>query len=118
MMRELSIKLRGSKAMGQSIAEYGIVISLVAAALLAMQVYMKRGIQAVIKQSTDQFSTQDYRETDASKVGQTSTTMDTTSESAYGYQQESVASGIRTTYTSNETSSNTGISTVTKVDEL
>ena len=33
------------KTMGQSIAEYTVLIAVIAAALLAMQIYMKRGIQ-------------------------------------------------------------------------
>lgn len=38
---------------GQSTAEYAIVIGLVIAAAVAMQVYVKRGIQAKMKQATD-----------------------------------------------------------------
>lgn len=38
---------------GQSTAEYAIVIGLVVAAAIAMQVYIKRGIQAKVKDGTD-----------------------------------------------------------------
>ena len=38
---------------GQSTAEYAIVIGLVIAAAVAMQVYVKRGIQAKIKGAVD-----------------------------------------------------------------
>lgn len=39
---------------GQSIAEYGIVLGIVAAALAGMQVYAKRAIQAAIKVAADE----------------------------------------------------------------
>lgn len=38
---------------GQSTAEYAIVIGLVVAAAVAMQVYVKRGIQSKIKDAVD-----------------------------------------------------------------
>jgi len=38
---------------GQSTAEYAIVIGLVIAAAVAMQVYVKRGIQAKVKGAVD-----------------------------------------------------------------
>lgn len=38
---------------GQSTAEYAIVIGLVIAAALAMQVYVKRGLQGKVKDATD-----------------------------------------------------------------
>ena len=47
---------------GQSTAEYAIVIGLVIAAAVAMQVYVKRGLQAKIKAGTD------YTDSDSSSV--------------------------------------------------
>jgi hypothetical protein len=41
------------KKIGQSTAEYAIVIGLVIAAAVAMQVYVKRGIQGKIKGAVD-----------------------------------------------------------------
>lgn len=41
---------------GQSISEYVILIGIVSMALLAMQTYMKRGIQAVVKVAADEMS--------------------------------------------------------------
>ncbi len=41
---------------GQSIAEYAVLLSLVIAAAVAMQIYVKRGIQAKIKSGTDAFT--------------------------------------------------------------
>ena len=38
---------------GQSTAEYAIVIGLVIAAAVAMQIYVKRGLQAKVKLATD-----------------------------------------------------------------
>jgi hypothetical protein len=47
---------------GQSTAEYAIVIGLVIAAAVAMQVYVKRGIQGKMKDASD------YVDSDASGV--------------------------------------------------
>jgi hypothetical protein len=47
--------LRDKKA--QSTAEYAILIGLVVAALLAMQTYVKRGLNARMKDATDVFAT-------------------------------------------------------------
>jgi|YelNatPaOPRAMG01_1025707.scaffolds.fasta_scaffold01543_18 Flp pilus assembly pilin Flp len=38
---------------GQSILEYGVILGIVSLAFLMMQVYMKRGIQATVKRTTD-----------------------------------------------------------------
>ena len=40
----------------QNIAEYAIVLSIVIGAVMAMQVYVRRGIQARIKTGTDSFT--------------------------------------------------------------
>ncbi len=44
---------------GQSIAEYVILIAIVSAVLVGMQVYMKRGIQAVVRVAADQVGSQE-----------------------------------------------------------
>jgi len=43
---------------GQSITEYIVLIGLVSMAIIGMQVYMKRGIQAAIKLSADELGSQ------------------------------------------------------------
>jgi len=48
--------LRGKK--GQSTLEYVILIGFVVAALIAMGVYMKRGMQGKLRESTDQIGEQ------------------------------------------------------------
>ena len=45
---------------GQSIAEYTVFITVVVMALLAMQIYLKRGIQGKIKDMTDAISPESY----------------------------------------------------------
>jgi Flp pilus assembly pilin Flp len=49
------------KGKGQSALEYAVLVIIIAAALLTMQVYIKRGVQGRMKASTDdigeQFST-------------------------------------------------------------
>jgi Flp pilus assembly pilin Flp len=47
--------LRNKRA--QSTAEYAILIGLVVAALLAMQTYVKRGLNAKMKDATDAYQT-------------------------------------------------------------
>ena len=47
--------LRNKRA--QSTAEYAILIGLVVAALLAMQTYVKRGLNAKMRDATDTFAT-------------------------------------------------------------
>ena len=98
------------KTMGQSIAEYSILIAVVTAALLAMQLYMKRGIQAAVKHSTDQFGTQDYMETDPDKVMQQEISQHTASDATMRIQQEGVGDSAKATYTFFENSTNTGTS--------
>jgi len=45
---------------GQSIAEYTMFISVVVMALLAMQIYLKRGIQGKLKDMADAISPESY----------------------------------------------------------
>lgn len=47
------------KIKGQSITEYAILIGIVSAAVMGMNVYIKRGVQAGIKQSVDQMANQE-----------------------------------------------------------
>jgi hypothetical protein len=53
------------RTQGQSTLEYAVVIAVVVSALLAMQIYMKRGAQGKLRQATDdigeQFSPTAYR---------------------------------------------------------
>mgnify|MGYP001596837968 CR=1 FL=1 len=44
------------KIRGQSTAEYAVVLSLVIAAVIGMQIYVKRGLQARVKAGTDSFT--------------------------------------------------------------
>lgn len=49
----------GKKA--QSVIEYALLLALIGAAVVAMQVYMKRGLQAVVKVTADQLGPQQYQ---------------------------------------------------------
>lgn len=44
------------KSVGQSATEYAVLLAVVAAALLAMQVYIKRGIQGRMRDLADQIA--------------------------------------------------------------
>lgn len=47
-------------AIGQSTAEYAVLLALVATAIISMQIYMKRGIQGRIRDLADQISPAQY----------------------------------------------------------
>lgn len=49
-------KLSLFKSVGQSTTEYAVLLAVVAAALVAMQVYIKRGIQGRIRDLSDQIA--------------------------------------------------------------
>ena len=94
---------------GQSTAEYAIVLGLVIAAALAMQVYVRRGIQGKMKDATD------YNDPAATMLKttqyepnyQTTTAMVSTrvgEEEAETYK----GGGVRRTITGEEVSSRTG----------
>jgi len=72
---------------GQSTLEYVILIGFVVAALIAMGVYMKRGVQGKIRESTDQVGEQ-Y------EAGNTTSTYETTSHLK---QTENMVAGGKTT---------------------
>lgn len=50
---------------GQSLTEYGVVFALIIGAVIAMQVYVKRGLQGRMKDATDKIAT------DTSELGTT-----------------------------------------------
>ena len=50
----------GLSSKGQSIAEYTMFITVIVMALLAMQIYLKRGIQGKIKDMADAISPEGY----------------------------------------------------------
>lgn len=88
---------------GQSTLEYVILIGFVVAALIAMGVYMKRGVQGKLRESTDQVGEQ-YDPL------HTTTNYTTTSNMS---QTETVASGgVSTTNISANTQTKTGSETV------
>jgi Flp pilus assembly pilin Flp len=51
---------RSLRLSGQSTAEYALLLAIMAAALLAMQVYIKRGLQGRIRNLSDQLSLVPY----------------------------------------------------------
>jgi len=69
------------KQKGQSVLEYALIIAVVVAGLIAMQIYMKRGIQGKLRSSTDEIGAQfDAGKTNVtSSRSHTSTTVETLS---------------------------------------
>ncbi|MCX5693760.1 MAG: hypothetical protein NT014_01300 [Candidatus Omnitrophica bacterium] len=106
---------------GQSTAEYAIVIGLVIAAAVAMQVYVKRGIQGKMKNAVD------YNDPEAAKIGigadtqyepnyQTTTNMKATRESKEDTEAK-LGGGVVRTITGEDVSTRTGKSTILGVNE-
>ena len=64
MVSLMKFEVRSSKfesigrCRGQSTLEYAVLISVVVAALIAMQIYMKRGVQGKLRDATDQVGEQ------------------------------------------------------------
>jgi uncharacterized protein (UPF0333 family) len=106
--------IRNRKA--QSTAEYAIVIGLVIAAAVAMQVYVKRGVQGKIKDATD------YVDSDAGTVVGTTSQYEpyylgsnmTATRNASS--TENVATGGGVGRTTNEASSRTGTQNITAAE--
>ena len=65
------------KTKGQSTLEYVILLGFIVAALIAMGVYMKRGIQGRLRQSTDQVGEQYSARNTTSKYTVTTNTSQT-----------------------------------------
>ena len=102
---------------GQSTAEYAIVIGLVIAAAVAMQVYVKRGLQGKVKDATD------YVDSDAATVLGNTTQYepyyqgsDMTGTRNASNQEQSAAGGA-VNRTDTETSTRTGDQTVGAVQQ-
>ena len=69
-----------SSRRGQSMVEYAAMIAIVVAALLAMQIYMKRGVSGRLRQGVDSMGGQ-YDPKNTSSNFTISTKMDTTTTS-------------------------------------
>lgn len=99
---------------GQSTLEYAIIIMVVVGALLATQVYIKRGVQGRFKQASDdigdqfspQASTYDYTTTSTSRSGEHTTP---------GTQDESVRT--KTITDAKQTQTRTGTEYVGKLSD-
>lgn len=94
------------KLRGQSTLEYVILVGFIVAALIAMGVYMKRGFQGRLKESTDQVG-QQY------SAGQT--TSDYTTRTNVS-QTETVNAGVTTTDITQNQQQKTGSETITGLD--
>lgn len=62
---------------GQSTLEYGVIVAVIVAALLAMQFYLKRGVQGKLKQAADDTGEQ-YTPLNTTSNTTTTTTVNST----------------------------------------
>jgi len=85
----------------QSTLEYGIVIAVVVAALIAMQIYFKRGIQGKLKQSTDDIGSQ--FSPGQTNISVTTRSSVTSNEDVGGGSWDSTGHDVVTTSNSNQT---------------
>jgi hypothetical protein len=84
------------KIYGQSILEYTLIIGVVVTALIVMQVYIKRGIQAATKVAADQLSDQttpDYLNIQDDKSSYLITSSSSAQQNGYRYEKTRKFSG-------------------------
>lgn len=96
----------------QSTLEYAVVIAIIVGGLLAMQMYIKRGIQGRLKQASDDIGEQ-Y--SPGQSESHYTTKVDSSSDEKTLGAKSDVDQGVKTTSTSNQTQTRTGSE---KIDEL
>lgn len=98
------------KTKAQAIIEYAILAGIIAAALVAMQVYFKRGIQGVVKLASDELGDQQRGLVDIDFELQWLQIGDSIIRSASGGQKTAnTAQGGRTAYGKDEGTAQQGI---------
>ena len=91
--------MKRQRITGQSVIEYAVLLGIVAAALITMQVYFKRGLQGKIRDLADQVSTTHYQ------PGNTNSSYTTT---VTGTTRESYFRGVSGSQTINEVTTKNG----------
>lgn len=89
--------------------EYSLILAIVGAALIGMQLYMKRGLQGVVKTAADQLGTQEGAQVLINFKKQTSS-VSVTAGSTSGSVDTHVSSGGAQTRSTNTTSTSSGSS--------
>jgi len=111
LIKEVKKMLR--KLRGQSTAEYAIVIGLVIGAAVAMQVYVKRGIQAKVRDAVDFVDADDNITTSGAQYEPYYLTSDLASTRAGTTQaQTTTGGGVTRSIVGQETSTRTGTTTI------
>lgn len=87
---------------GQSTLEYALIIAVVVAGLVAMQIYMKRGVQGKLRESADQIGEQ---------FEANATTVDRTTN-RYGTTVQTISEGETTSNTDAEVRTESGTENV------
>jgi len=88
------------RRVGQSTAEYAVLLAVVAAAIISMQIYIKRGVQGRIRDLSDQIC-------DVSNHYEKGSTNSTFITDQSGNSVTSYSGGVTTTY-SNDITNRTG----------
>ncbi len=83
------------KIRGQSVLEYAMIIAVVVGALLAIQIYMKRGLQGRLRESSDQIGEQ--FDAEKTTITRTSKRTGTTVEAVKGGQTTSTTTDEKRT---------------------
>lgn len=84
-----------SRHKGQSILEYAMIVAVVVAALLAIQIYMKRGVEGKLRSSADDIGGQ-FEAAKTKVVSNTSRTGTTVEETTAGKTTVSTGTGSST----------------------
>ena len=103
------VTVKGYNFKGQSISEYAVLIGLITLALVGMQVYMKRGIQGVVKVAADQLGPQQGQQVLIAGRRQTNTVSNTIGSRSGGVGTQ-VFTGGRQERSTNTISTSSGTS--------
>lgn len=104
------------KKKSQSLIEYSLILAIVGTALMGMQVYMKRGIQAAVKVSADQLGSQQSQQVLINFRRQTNS-VTTTSGSRSGSVETQVSAGGAQNRSTDTTSTSSGSSSSVSTQE-
>ena len=101
------------KVKGQSTLEYAMIIAIVVGGLIAMQIYMKRGVQGKLRESTDSIG--DQFDAEATSITRTTNRTGATVQTVIGGVTTSATGGMVMddgTVTGTESMTETGSDTV------
>ena len=95
------------KPRGQSLVEYSVVLVIIAAAVMSMQLYMKRGLQAAVKIQADRLGPQQKQINTSDRQQSSTNSFSSETRDGVNIRQVSAGGGQSITTTSIDTQSGT-----------